>query len=607
MSPLHRTGLAALALFALQSAARTRSAEARDEGILELHTDLTIGEDGGVAVTETILVWVTGAKIKSGIRWHVPTRYRDDRGDRQRVALQNLKVTRDGQAEPFESADAGDTQRLDIGRAGGVLEAGTHVYVVAYETERQVAFLADHDALFLPLVPAAHELPIAQAAAVAHLPRENTGAMRSFSGRVIGSDGAVLETLQGDRRNGAAVLTVTRPLATREGLTVVMTWSKGVVRAPPAPDRLIDVVGDNRGLSLAALALLAQVILVLAMRGAGQRGGGRGARGAQASATISAAPEGLSPAALRFLVRGRRADSVGLAAALLRMAADGHLTITTEADGDGDGDGDGEAEAVFVIARAAAPTGALAPEERAIAEALFRRGDTIRLAPDGAGGAIAAARAALGAAMAAEAVERRWVRDAGASALGIALSLLALIALVAGTRDAGAGAAGGAWSSLAAALLAAILPFWTAGAIALGAAYRKRRARARAGRDRTDTGKRAAGRWRAGVPLALVFLALEVGGLILFAALTAPIAAAALVATALLDYVLLHPASALTAAGRAARDSAAAYRRQPANRDGEADRQRSYAVALDLPSPASQPFVDAVSRAVRAASPRRPG
>jgi hypothetical protein len=530
-------------------------ASARDEGILELHADLSVEDDATVAVGETILVWVADKRIAHGITWDIPTRYRDRRGARRAAGLRSLKVTRDGQPEPFQRIELRDGERLRIGDPEVTLEPGTHVYVISYRALRQVTFLADHDELYVPVVAGGREFPITQAAAVVHLPDGPAQRLESTAAFLAG--GAGERSFAADRRGLASVFTVTRPLDAGESLAALVTWPKGLLRAPSAADEIADFVGDNRHLALALLAGIAQLAFLLAARG----------RLGRRAAVTPAAVEGVSPALLRFVLRRGRADARALAAALVDAVDAGALSVARGEDG------------AFVVARASAAPGELPPETQAAVDALLGAHETVRLD----GPAAAAARSALRRALAEEEGEggRYLVPAAGQVAPGIALSLVVLGAVAASARGRGAWA----W----AVLLGAALLVWIAVVIGMGIGCVRLWARAASRGYPSELVRRAL----LGSLLTAPFLAVALAGLALFGGLTSPGGAVALTATSVLDRLLFRSRASPTEAGRALIAGAAAYRAAIAS--GAAHR-RAHAVAVGVREPWSDALVEALVR-----------
>lgn len=126
--------------------------------------------------------------------------------------------------------------------------------------------------------------------------------------------------------NGEVSIRTTRPLGSREGLTLVASWPKGVVTEPTAVEQAGYLLQDNRGLLLALLAFaLAAVYLYVVWN----------RRGRDPEPGVIFAhyepPVGYSPASARYISR-MGYDSAALSAAVINLAVKGHLRIVQDDD-----------------------------------------------------------------------------------------------------------------------------------------------------------------------------------------------------------------------------------------------------------------------------------
>src|SRR3954452_20128379 len=92
--------LAALAWLLLGSAYPTDNAG--DERILSFLSDVQIGRDASLDVTETIRIRAAGIQFRHGLLREFPTRYTKD-GRKVRVGFEIVSVERDGQQEPWKT------------------------------------------------------------------------------------------------------------------------------------------------------------------------------------------------------------------------------------------------------------------------------------------------------------------------------------------------------------------------------------------------------------------------------------------------------------------------------------------------------------------------
>src|SRR5450432_1915355 len=88
-------GIVVVALLALLAACGARA----DERILDFHSEIAVGVQAGLDVTETIKVRAEGNAIRHGIYREFPTRYQDRFGNNVVVDFRLLDTRRDGNIE----------------------------------------------------------------------------------------------------------------------------------------------------------------------------------------------------------------------------------------------------------------------------------------------------------------------------------------------------------------------------------------------------------------------------------------------------------------------------------------------------------------------------
>jgi hypothetical protein len=331
---------------------------AERERIRDYRSEITVHADGSVTVVETITVVADGKKIKRGIYRDFPTDYEDTHGKRVRVGFKVVEVLRDGAPEPYFTERKGNGVRVYMGSRDVILTPDHYTYTLAYRTDRQIGFFDDFDELYFNAIGHGWEFAIERAQAVVHLPvGADVLSTIAYTGRQ-GTTGRDYTTSPG--ANGGTKFSVTRELKAREGLTIVIAWPKGYVAAPTASDKAGFLLRDNTGLLVGLIGLIAVAAYYLFAWNKGGRDPGAGT-----IVPLFEPPEGLSPAAMRFII-GMGYDKKAFTAAVVNMAVKGYLTID-------------EDEGEFTLGRNHRDKAGLSPGERKIADKLFTTATTIKL------------------------------------------------------------------------------------------------------------------------------------------------------------------------------------------------------------------------------------
>ena len=173
---------------------------------------------------------------------------------------------------------------------------GRHVYTLVYRTDRQIAFLDGVDEFAWNVTGTDWVFEIEQASGSIALP---PGARAIDVAAYTGAYGSTARDARIEARGGRVTFATTRPLGPYQGLTVAVSWPKGLVAEPGGAERLGLIVQDNPGTLIAALGLVLTVAyFLLAWRRVG-RDPDKG--------TIIAhfgPPEGFSPVAAGYVWQG---------------------------------------------------------------------------------------------------------------------------------------------------------------------------------------------------------------------------------------------------------------------------------------------------------------
>jgi uncharacterized membrane protein YgcG len=290
------------------------------ERVVGFHSDIRIAPDASLTVTETIEVQAEGKEIRRGILRDFPTEYRDRLGNRVSVPLDVLKVTRNGQPEPFALERLSNGTRIRIGEANRMLGRGKHVYAITYRTARQIGFFDRHDELYWNVNGSGWSFAFDRLTAEVTLPQKVPAGELKVEA-YTGPQGARGRDYNAFVRHGSAAFRATRELEPGEGLTIVVAFPKGVVAQPSSAVRATWFLKENLGIA-AGIAGVVALLAFLAWRwwlvGRDPRAGPRFPR--------YEAPPGIGPAGARYIDR-MAFDERCFAAALLGLGSRGFLRI----------------------------------------------------------------------------------------------------------------------------------------------------------------------------------------------------------------------------------------------------------------------------------------
>jgi hypothetical protein len=310
-------------LLALLVAAAPAAAQER---VLDFHSDIRIGADGSLAITERIEVQVEGREIKRGILRDFPTDYRDRTGARVRVPFQVVAVSRNGATEMWSVTPYANGERIRIGNAAVLLPPGRHLYEITYRTSRQLGFFKEHDELYWNVNGNGWTFAMERISADVALPAP-VSADRLKLEAYTGAQGERGRDYQAEARAGGASFHTTRRLGPNQGLTIVVMFPKGMVKEPAFLERVGWWVGDNRSVLPGAVGL-AVLFLFLWWR---WNLVGRDPRAGPAFPRYDA-PPGMGPAGVRYVDK-MGFDDRCFASGLLGLGARGYLKIQQSGEG----------------------------------------------------------------------------------------------------------------------------------------------------------------------------------------------------------------------------------------------------------------------------------
>jgi hypothetical protein len=295
----------------------------QEERILHFDSNVTVNDDGGMLVRETIKVQSTGESMRHGIYRVFPTAAETRLGIRTTETFDIVSVTRDGQPEDYHQETGRDSVTVYFGRSDVLLPPGVHTYAFAYRTSRQIRFFPDHDELYWNVTGNGWKFPIDLATATVTLPQRIRNQITDLDG-YTGYEGDKGKDFTAARDAGSNPVFRAQSLYPSQGLTIVVAWPKALIQEPTQEERRKQFVADNQaivvGLAGLAIALLCYLVAWMLV--------GRDPK-AGAIVPLYEPQDNLSPAGMRFLER-MGFDDKAFTAAILGLASKGYLTITRD-------------------------------------------------------------------------------------------------------------------------------------------------------------------------------------------------------------------------------------------------------------------------------------
>ncbi len=551
-----------LLMILLPGAARA----AQPERILDYQSKIRVHQDGSMTVTEAIKVAAAGRYIRHGIYRDFPTTYKDAAGNTVRVAFRVLRVLRDGRPEGYHLKSLSNGVRVYMGRKSVILRPGVYTFTLVYKTDRQLGFFKDHDELYWNVTGNDWRFPIDHAEATVILPPGAKVIRNTAYTGVMGARGRDFKT-ETDA-NGNLVFVTTRPLAPREGLTIVVAWPKGYVHEPTMKEKAGYFLKDNGSVVSAGLGL---VILFFYYMVAWLKAGKDPSKG-----TIIPRfhpPEGFSPAAVRYVMK-MGFDPKSLAVAIVDMAVKGALTISRDEDKD------------YTLKRVTDNVPDLSKGERRLLDALFDYSGILVL-KQGNQEKIRNAMKVLQKVLKQEYERNYFRRNTGFFIPGLIITLLTLIGIVLTARNVPTAAFMGLWVTI-----------WTGGVLfllrAVATAWKARKGAIRM------------------TLFTLPFLAGEIFGLSALASAVSVPAIFLLLLVVFLNVLFYHLLKAPTRHGRRIMDEIEGFKlyletaeeerlrlMHPPDKTPELfEKYLPYAMALDVENKWSEKFEDVLARAM---------
>jgi uncharacterized membrane protein YgcG len=296
-----------------------------EERIHNYHSDVQILKDGSLRVTETITVNAEGDKIKRGIYRDFPIAYTSRYMVPIKLPFDVLSVRRDGKTESFHTGTESNGVRVYVGREDYLLPPGRYTFEITYTTNFQLGYFDDHDELYWNVTGNGWDFPIDRASASISLPEDVPRDKLSYGG-YTGPQGSKASNLSSEVNaiTGSVNFTMSKSLAPREGLTIVVGFPKGYIDEPTSAEKSKIYFQADRTLK----AVIGGLLLVLMYYLLAWYVVGRDRPG-DVIFPLFKPPLTLPPACLRY-VRRMAFDKKCFAAALINMAVKRQIVIEEE-------------------------------------------------------------------------------------------------------------------------------------------------------------------------------------------------------------------------------------------------------------------------------------
>lgn len=295
------------------------------ERILGYDSLVEVHADGSLDVTERIRVRAEGDAIRRGIYRDFPTRYKDRHGNNVVVGFEVVGVERDGRPEPWFTERRGNGVRVNTGNDDLLPVPLEATYTLRYRTTRQLGFFDAHDELYWNAVGHGWAFPIEGGSVEVRLPAPVAAEELAVDGWTgpQGARGRGFEAAVAGP--GVARWTLAGPLQPGEGLTILLTFPKGLVVAPTRADTTRWLLRDN----LSLLAAIAGLLVLLAFCVKRWHRVGRDPAPGVVIVRYEP-PRDESPSALRYMLR-RAYDTTCMSSELLACAVAGGVHIDHQA------------------------------------------------------------------------------------------------------------------------------------------------------------------------------------------------------------------------------------------------------------------------------------
>lgn len=205
------------------------------ERIINFHSAILIDTTGRVQVTEQIKVYAAGNEIKRGIVRQIPVYRKNVNGNRTKVDIHVISVQCNGQGAKFRSEHENENLVIYVGDKDVYLDPGIYEYAITYESRGHIGFFDTYDELYWNVTGNDSDLAIEKASATVTLP---DGIQAINTACYTGKYGSTDTDCNVDNRGSQQIFSVSRPLKSREGLSIAVSFPSDIIKRPPPPGKI---------------------------------------------------------------------------------------------------------------------------------------------------------------------------------------------------------------------------------------------------------------------------------------------------------------------------------------------------------------------------------
>lgn len=280
--------------------------------IEEFSSTNTIQANGEVAITETIKVDFDGLQ-KHGIFRTIPVKYKTNKGNVS-IPIRVFWVRdENGLNIPYKTSRKGNNVEIKIGDPDKTV-SGKQTYVIHYEASFALTYFKDHDEFYWNVTGDQWPVPIEKASATVTLPESGINDAVCFIG-VLGNKEKCSSQITSQNESSFAS---TRSISPGEGVTIAVSFKKGIVAEPTIWQKILKQITDNWIYFLPLLTLIVMFWVWWKF--------GRDAREYKTIVPEFAPPENIKPAEMGTLFDGK-VDVEDFSTTIIDLAVRGYIKI----------------------------------------------------------------------------------------------------------------------------------------------------------------------------------------------------------------------------------------------------------------------------------------